>query len=166
MPPHIHWRNDVRRRKRIMFLNVESHYGHGVVEGVDRYYRLHGGSQYYLGRDHSPEQLEQARAAMRHWKPDGIIAFIQNERLYRVVMESGRTAVNVTGCLVREIPSVLADTFAIGQLAAEYFLSSGFRNFAFAAKNPEASSNRVCDGMTKRLAAAGFPVTVFTERYK
>ena len=94
----------------------------------------------------------RARAAVRQWKADGIIADVRSERGWRLVRDSKIPAVNVSGGRDLDMPTVMADTVAAGRMAARHFLENGFRNFAFCARTAEAYTAKQLDGFSRELS--------------
>ena len=64
-----------------------------------------------------------------------------------------------------DLPTVVSNDALVGRMAAEHFLASGFRQFAFCSVTPEHQVRKRCEGFVRRLAEAGFPCAVFTDRY-
>ena len=52
-------------------------------------------------------------------------------------------------------PNVVPDDEAVGRMAAEYFMSRGFRNFGYCGQTGRLYSQLRCDGFGQALAAAG-----------
>ena len=71
--------------------------------------------------------------ALRPWKPDGIIGVMRTRAVAASVAALRKPAVNVSNAMPpskSEFARVASDDVTVGSLAAEYFLSLGFRSFA------------------------------------
>ncbi len=64
--------------------------------------------------------------------PDLLIGQFHTQQQIERLQKKGRSLVNISG-RIREpgIPTIRIDDWAVGRLAAEYFLGRGFRHFAF-----------------------------------
>ena len=72
------------------------------------------------------------RRWFRDWRPDGIICQIQEDRMAQFYRDMRRPVVELFERNQRaHFPRILPDDQMTGQLAAEYFVSRGFRNFGF-----------------------------------
>jgi LacI family transcriptional regulator len=104
-------------------------YGRGILRGIARYAHVQGPWSFLsLERElHSgiPSVLE-------HWKPDGIIARIEDRLMGRRLLRLGCPVVDVLGQMrIDGIPSLDTDAKAVARLAAEFFRRAGFQHFAF-----------------------------------
>jgi LacI family transcriptional regulator len=118
-----------RVRRVALLVETSNSYARGILRGVIDYARDHGRWSVYLGEhgrgDQPPPWLER-------WDGDGIIARIENARIARAVMRSGRPIVDVSAArLVPELPWVETDDEAIARAAAEHLVERGLRHFAF-----------------------------------
>jgi LacI family transcriptional regulator len=74
---------------------------------------------------------------------DGLIAHIHNDAMVKQVRQSGLPAVNISGRMAKiDLPSVLPEDRAIGQMAAQHFMDRGYRHFAFVGMGDYGFSNR------------------------
>ena len=98
------------------------------------------------------------------WKPDGAIVQCTNSGDEKFFQELGIPVVNVA----REqskitFPSVQIDDFAVGEMAADYFLDKGFESLAcYSLSNRDFMTARM-DGFKSRTASKGFDVHVFED---
>lgn len=97
---------------------------------------------------------------LREWKPDGIIAHLYDRKIADGLIGLGVPLVNTTNTLEDlSAPLVEADHFAVGRMAAEYFLGRGFRNFGFFGSAHAGFSREREQGFRDALAAKGFEAT-------
>ncbi len=109
-------------------------YGSGVLQGLADYMETHGSWSIFLdpfSRGSIPWQR------LDRWSGQGILALLCDESSARRVAELKIPTVDLCGNLpddVREqlgIPCVTSDHDAIGRLAAEHLLETGYPHFAF-----------------------------------
>lgn len=94
---------------------------------------------------------------LRQWQPDGIIAHLADAKLADEVLKLGVPLVNTTSTLENfEAPLVEVDHLAIGRMAAEYFLSLGFKNFGFFGSSWTGFSKGREAGFSEVITARGF----------
>ena len=69
---------------------------------------------------------------LNHWKGDGIIARIENRKVANKLLRIGCPVVDVLGNQpFPSIPGLDTDAKLVARMAADFFLKSGFRHFAF-----------------------------------
>lgn len=101
---------------------------------------------------------------IQQWGPDGAIVQCTNAAEEQFFSELEIPVVNVA----RErseitFPSVQIDDFAVGEMAAEYFLDKGFENLAcYSLNNRDFMAARL-NGYRSRVEASGFAVNVFED---
>ena len=95
--------------RRLVVIGTETHYGRQILKGVHDYCRLHGSWEYQLVGHSTPEALLDAREIIRHWKPDGIIVPIGNDRVARMMRSLSVPIVNVDTNRAPELPTVIPD---------------------------------------------------------
>lgn len=115
-------------RKVAIFVDMEAAYGRGVMYGISRYIRAH--SPWTIYGD--PQRIVAPVPDLQHWPGDGVITQAWNDRNYAQIRDLHVPVVNVSHHIERPgVPSVLADSRQIGQIAAKHLLERGFRHFAF-----------------------------------
>lgn len=137
-------------------------YGRGVLRGIGRYAHIRGPWS-FLSQEREldsgmPDWLES-------WKGDGIIARIQDCRAAKALLRLGCPVVDVLGnCTFESIPAFDTDARAVAQLAADFFLRSGFRHLAYCGYRGIAFSDRRQAAFCQYLAGQGHTVRVFSSR--
>jgi len=99
-----------------------------------------------------------------HWHGDGVIALLgarhnhwqQLRRLKVPVVDLAESRPNI------KLPRVTMDNVAIGRMAAEHFLESGYRNFAVCHRWDLGVSRRRRDAFKAAVVAAGHACTVMS----
>ena len=116
---------EIAPRKRTILLALTSTH-HGFLKGVARYAREH--------RWHVVPDMIYTAKIPRGWRGDGILSFIgYRNDLAKFILSSNIPAVEIS--MVRNdlpLPKVEGDNEMIGRLAAEHFLTRGFKHYAWA----------------------------------
>jgi len=154
--PHDSGRKAVRR----VALIVESSFasGRGMFSGIADYARRHG--PWSLCTE--PRGLyEPVPAWLASWRGDGIIARVCSRHLKEAVLETGLPVVDMLGeSPDPRLPVVHPDDQAIGQLAAQYLLERGFRQFGHCGVRSN-WSRRAQAAFVGAVAAAGHSCHVY-----
>lgn len=142
-----------------------------ILEGVLAYGREHGPWQFHFV---TGSRYEQGIGMGRRWGCSGIIAMVREEERLRELIGMRIPAVFLnppTGTKDEPPHPPVWATFLnrnqenVGETAAEYFLSRGYRDFAFVG-TPAAEGARWCEqrlaGFRERLRRDGFGCTSFT----
>lgn len=105
---------------------------------------------------HAPSTVE-VMDSLREWQPDGVLGHVYDKRLANELEEWGGPFVNTTLTLPDlQVPTVDADQAAVGEMAADYLLGLGFRQFGFYG-NPWATfSLQREEGFQRSLRRAGY----------
>lgn len=89
---------------------------------------------------------------------DGIIGRATHQ-LQRYARKRSIPAVNVwVNSPARNMPNVLPDKFAAGELSAAHFISRGHRRFGFLGQLADANSRLLLEGFSKSLKAHRYPI--------
>jgi LacI family transcriptional regulator len=118
-----------QRRSVALLIETSNNYARGILDGIIAYVREHESWSIYL-----PEQQRGGRppAWLSHWRGDGIIARIENDRIAKAVQHTGLPVVDVSAArMIASLPWVETDDEAITRLAIEHLLERGFRRLAF-----------------------------------
>jgi LacI family transcriptional regulator len=69
---------------------------------------------------------------LEEWNPHGIIAHLDDAKVARAILKLGKPVVD-TACMLQNlgIPTVDVDHAAVARLAADHFLTRGYRNFGY-----------------------------------
>jgi LacI family transcriptional regulator len=151
--------------KVALLIETARGYGRGLIRGIVRYSRLHGGWAFYI----APGDFEQALPEMKQWGGTGIIARLETPRIAEAVLATGLPLVALdlseaqlagTSPLAR-VPEVRSDSPGAARLAAAHLLDRGFRHYAFVGVAGRVWSDRRQKGFGRRLAEAGHPCHVY-----
>lgn len=118
--------------KRVaLLLESDMAFDRGIARGIGDYIRSQSGWVILMD-----PMTEADMAAVKHWKPDGIITSIHLPDIENIagiadipMVGFGSYSKSSDGHLT--IPIVTSDQPAIGAMAARHFLNHGLRNFAF-----------------------------------
>jgi len=143
-----------QKQQRIaMLMDMNHYYNRTVAAGVRKYFRTHGPGVC--------EGLDPTDGGPWEWlldgEWDGILTYTYDESLIAFLEKHRIPAVNVSNSLPPgdKVPRVVSDDYAVGRMAAEHFLESGLRHFAFFGNDAHVASLRK-KGYGDRLKAAGF----------
>ena len=125
-------------------------YGREVMRGVREYTKANCLWQLALAEP-TPATLR----TLKHDKPDGIIAMLTSDALEKAARSLRVPTINVSSWCKGVLPRVVPDNQAIGRLAAEHFISRGFRHFAFAGMAQRLFSQQREEGFAAALREAG-----------
>lgn len=112
-----------------LLIETSNEYGRRLLLGIRDYVREHEAWSFQLG--------EQARGQtvpswLSKWKGDGIIGRIDNSSIEEAVREVGVPVVNVSASGFGLVfPTVISDSEAIAQAAADHLLECGFTQFGY-----------------------------------
>jgi LacI family transcriptional regulator len=141
-------RQSANRRRRILL--ALTWYSIAIHRGITRFahdagWVIDGG---YVREGAMPSE---------HWTGSGVIAVMGvNDEVDRHVMSYGLPIVNIGYATPPGVARVAADSAAVGALAADHFLTRGFRNFAFYEADQRPGEVQRRDGFEQFLAARGF----------
>ena len=101
---------------------------------------------------------------LKDWQADAAIVQATTAALEEELLSWGGPCVNVAAWLEKQVlPSVQIDSYSIGQMAAKYFLSQGFRHFAFAGYPQVYYARQRLKGFRDVLQQNGLTSTSLTE---
>jgi LacI family transcriptional regulator len=124
----------MQTRRVCLLIDTATSWGVRLIKGIGRYAQQAGN---WLIHVEPWGRYEQFRIPTG-WEGEGIIARINNEALAKQVAAIGLPTINVSwypysgGRIVR----CTSDPDATGKMAAEYFLSAGFKHFGYCAPLP------------------------------
>ncbi|MGD0768699.1 MAG: DNA-binding transcriptional regulator [Tepidisphaeraceae bacterium] len=112
-----------------LLIETSGSYGRGLLRGVTKYNREHGGWSTYF---HPHGLGDPPPPWLTNWRGDGILARIDTPEIAQLLLKSGVPVVNLRGTVAElPFPYVGPDHDQIARLAAEHLLERGLKNFAF-----------------------------------
>ncbi|MFO8012841.1 MAG: DNA-binding transcriptional regulator [Phycisphaerae bacterium] len=153
--------------KVALLIETARGYGRGLLRGIVRCSRLHGGWAFYI----TPGDFEQALPEMRQWGGTGIIARLETPRIAEAVLATGLPLVALDlsdaqlsdGSPLAGVAEVRSDSPGAARLAAEHLLDRGFRQYAYVGVARRVWSRRRQEGFVARLAEAGLDCHVYPQ---
>jgi LacI family transcriptional regulator len=118
-----------KRAKVALLIDTATSWGSGIIEGIAEYANAHQDWQCFLG----PRGKLDRSILPDNWDGDGVIARVTNQELADQLIAKKLPAVNVSWYRYGEgqIPRCTCDEVTIAELAANYFIDRGFRQFAY-----------------------------------
>jgi len=149
----------MQKAPKVILLIETSHvYGRGLLSGIAHYARLHGPWIFH----YEPRGLERILPKLDKWQADGIIT--RDSEKTEEIVARGLPAIIVSHRKpFPEAYNIDTDDSAIANIAAEYFLEKGFKNFAYCGLDEMFWSRRRGDKFKERIAKAGFDASIFKQ---
>jgi LacI family transcriptional regulator len=119
----------IQSRRVCLLIDTSTSWGVRLIKGVARFAQEIGNWLIHV----EPRGRYDRFRIPTGWSGDGIIARINSKPLAQEIMASGLPTVNVSWFPFSSdrVGRCTVDQHATGQMAAEYFLSAGFENFAY-----------------------------------
>jgi len=136
-------------------------YGRDLLAGIAAYARAYGPWVFH----HEERSLgDPLPAALRWWRPDGVLARLENRSMVRRLRNFRVPTVDllhVEG--VRGIPGVIANGEAIARLAADHLLQLGLKHFAYCGLPGVSFSDQRGRCFARAISSRGFQVDAFSQ---
>ncbi len=150
-------------KMRKVVLAVDTHLCHGrdICEGVLRFARPSMRWDFILTADRSEKLIDQ----VREWDADAIIGEFGTKEQTQTALATDIPVVNLYGGKPFDsgLTQVGTDDFAVGRMAAEYFVNRGFRQFAAFGLPGEGFQSGRLAGFENALEEAHFRVDMLTD---
>ncbi|MDR1154740.1 MAG: substrate-binding domain-containing protein [Bacteroidales bacterium] len=153
-------------KKILLLTDFSSGYSRSLLRGIVRYSKEYGPWVFYRMPQYYRE-LYGDDGVVRwagKWKADAIIAQLENIDLNRlnklkipIIIQNYRERTD-------KICNITGDYFKTGTMAADFFLSRGFSNFAYYGFEDMIWSRERADGFKHRVEEAGFRVSILNIR--
>ena len=116
-------------RQVALLIETSGSYGRGLLQGIAKYNRDHGGWSTYF----RPHGLAEAIPSwLSRFSGDGMLVRIETEQTLNIVRKSGVPVVNLRGTLNGlPFPYVCIDNHQVAQLAMQHLRERGLGHFAF-----------------------------------
>jgi LacI family transcriptional regulator len=117
------------RAQIALLIDTATTWGSGLIEGIADYATASENWQFFL----EPRGKYERLMLPDTWEADGVIARVTHPALAEQIIERGIPAVNVSWYRYGDnaIPQCTCDEVAAAELAAQYFIDRGFRQFAY-----------------------------------
>ncbi|MCC6492913.1 MAG: DNA-binding transcriptional regulator [Pirellulales bacterium] len=122
-----------RRAKVAILIDTATTWGSGLIEGIAEYANSVEDWQCFLG----PRRKSDRLMLPENWDGDGVIARVTHQDLAEQLVARRIPAVDVSwyGLGEGRIPRCTCDEVSIAELAANYYIERGFRQFAYCPSN-------------------------------
>ena len=108
---------------------------------------------------HNAQPTPKMLQPLGEWNPHGIIAQLNDEKIAREIIRLGKPVVDTAMLLEGlKVPTVDVDHEAVGRLAADYFLTRGYRHFGYFGSGRKRYSCMRLAGFQDTVERAGFEV--------
>jgi LacI family transcriptional regulator len=151
----------------LMLVDFSDEYSRAFLRGISKYAEVHGPWSFCRMPPSFREKhgIEGVLKFAKEWRADGIIANLYDNDELKMVVESGI-------CIIAQdfkerfegIPNLTGNYFHTGELAAEYFLSKGYENFAFSGFSEYVWSRERSEGYIDRIQKEGYKVNLFNTK--
>jgi LacI family transcriptional regulator len=157
--------------KILLLIDFSEEYGRALLRGITRYSQVHGPWSFCKMPPFVREKygIEGILKFAREWEAQAIVAQLYNTHEIKKLIDSGIYIIAQDFKeRFTEIPNITSNYEKTGVKAAEYFLSKGYRNFAFYGFKEFVWSRERAVGFSDRLKKSGFSVYHFnnTQRSK
>lgn len=143
-----------------LLIESSRNYGRGILRGIAGYAHLHGPWSCFT---EERELHSGIPAWLKHWRGNGIIARIEDTRQANALLRLGHPIIDVLGNLhFGGIPAFDTDAHQVARLAADFFVQSGFRHFAFCGYENIPFSERRAAAFASCLHEQGHKLHVFS----
>ncbi len=157
--------------KVLLLLDARAGYSRGLLHGIARYSHVHQHWLFNLEHDqifykpgksfYGSGTRQKALDIIKKFNPDGIIMGLP--KLVDEIIGLGIPLICHTYGTetIPGVPTFASDNFAIAKLATEYFLSRGFKNFAYCGEHPHYFSVDRGEKYREILSQTGFEANIF-----
>jgi LacI family transcriptional regulator len=144
-----------------LLIETSGSYGRGILQGIAKYNRTHGGWSMFV-RPHGV--AEPPPTWLRNWNGDGLLVRVDSKEMAALAKRSKVPVVNLRvtpGAM--PFPYVTVDNSEIGVMAARHLLERGLRHYGFygRARGVNPTLDERCDSFRAAIEAAGFPCEIF-----
>jgi len=116
-------------KKVVLLIETSRSSGRSIIQGITRFAQ----EGHFWSFFHQERNLyDPVDASVRQWKPDGIIARIENRRQANQLLAFKVPMIDLLGWVpLKKVPSFGNDREKISQMAYQHFKEKGFENFAY-----------------------------------
>jgi len=151
--------------KVILLVETSRGWCRGLLRGIAKYSRLHGPwgfyriSEFYWQPGHIKKKRELA--LLKDWNATGVIT--REMGMINELLDLGIPIIGSDAevALPENLPLITSNFEKTGQMAAEYFINRGFRNFAFCGFTDMKWSNERLKSFKQVIEAAGYSVEAY-----
>jgi len=149
----------------ILLIETSRGWCRGLLRGIAKYSRLHGPwgfyriSEFYWQPGHIKKKKELA--LLKDWNATGVITREMN--MIPELLDLGISVIgsDTESSMPENLPYITSNFEKTGQMAAEYLLNRGFRNFAYCGFSDTTWSRERLRSFEQVIAAAGYSVDLY-----
>lgn len=147
------------RKKVALLIETSNSYGRGLLSGVISYHQRHSKWTLFIPEN---ERGAPPPSWLSQWKPDGIIARIENAEIAEVIQRLNVPAVDLSAArMLPGIPWVETDDQSVAQSAFEHLAERGFNHFGYCGDPGFNWSVWRNEQFTKIVTENGYPCHVY-----
>lgn len=148
----------------VLLVGTSDGFDRGILDGIAKYSRIHGPwsflrfPPYYI----QPGGWDQVLSWVEQVKPDAIVTAFSEEKEVLLEMKLPTVVMGID----EDIPGVAnidTDNSPASQMAAEYLIGLGFRNFAFCGFDGLRWSRVRCESFKEAIEKSGHEIFVFSQ---
>lgn len=147
--------------KVLLIIDLSESYCRGLLSGLAKYANMHGNWMFCR----MPMTFKEINGIdgiikwAKKWNADGIVALLPDEQEVFKLIKSGIPVIaQDANERFSQIPNITGDYHKTGELAADYFLERGYKNFAYYGPANMVWSRERKEGFEKKLIKEGYEV--------
>jgi LacI family transcriptional regulator len=134
-------------------------YDREIVKGISQYAKQNGHWLFF----HETDDVNKSLSDIEKIKPDGVVVRVsKNSRAIEKIPDDTPCIVLGTGTVYNGRINIIGNSEKMGQMAAEYLLSLGFKEFGFCGTNHAVWSCERAASFTRAIQNAGFDVNYYS----
>jgi LacI family transcriptional regulator len=144
-----------------IILAIESYraFDKELLKGISQYAKEHGPWLFF----HKTDDVSRSLSEIEKIKPDAIIVRVSiNEKWLEKIPLDMPAVVLGSGTVYENRINITSNSQRIGQMAAEYLLSLGFKDFGFCSASKSSWATERSLSFTKAIHNAGFDVNYYS----
>ncbi|MCB0662522.1 MAG: DNA-binding transcriptional regulator [Saprospiraceae bacterium] len=152
-------------RKIIFLLDLSESFSRNLIQGISRYADIYGPWSFCKMTPSYRDQygIEGIIEFAREWKADCLVGQFQDENEVKQLIEAGLKLIAVDYIEPFDtIANISGNYRKSGEMAADYFLSRGFKNFAFYGMPNTVWSRERENAFRKKIQAVGLSVNSYS----
>ncbi|MBW8002785.1 MAG: helix-turn-helix domain-containing protein [Planctomycetes bacterium] len=146
-----------KNRKIMLMLEPMGGYIHGILRGIKKYNNMHDNKWSFYRH---PDEQHSLLPYLQINEADGIIGFVSEFKEpgheQKLISLGTPTIAVVYEEKITGLPTIVVDSYGIGQMGAEHLLERGFRHFAYCGYSTIPSSVERGRGFIDRIKKAGY----------
>ena len=155
--------------KRVLLLtDFSSGYSRNLLQGIVQYSKEHGPWVFYRMPLYYRELYGDDGVVQwaKKWKADAVIAQLENVDVNKLSKLKIPIIIQNYKERADKVYNITGDYFKTGEMAAEFFLSRGFSNFAYYGSKDMIWSRERADGFRSRIEARGYSLSTLNNNFR